>query len=204
MNLKVREVFYTLQGEGSRAGEASIFIRLSGCNQACWFCDTDWSFGRTTTVADLAERIKKYPCNWIVWTGGEPTLQLTDRIVEYFRKLGYQQAIETNGSNPVPEGINFVSCSPKVSPEILRKSFEKRGVINEYRYVVNAIDIDKQIPDIEDIPKARHYYLSPLFLGEEKKRFEIQPETVRMCVEYIKEHHQWKLSIQQHKIWQIP
>lgn len=204
MNLKVREVFYTLQGEGSRAGEASIFIRLSGCNQACWFCDTDWSFGRTTTAEALAERIKKYPCNWIVWTGGEPTLQLTDRIVEYFRKLGYQQAIETNGSNPVPAGINFVSCSPKVTPEVLKKSFEKRGVINEYRYVVNAIDIDKQIPDIDDIPKARHYYLSPLFLGEEKKRFEIQPETIRMCVEFIKEHPQWKLSIQQHKIWQIP
>ncbi len=203
ITLKVREIFYTLQGEGARAGQASIFIRLAMCNKECWFCDTDWSFGRVHTLAKIAERINKYPCEWIVWTGGEPTIQLTDAVVDYFRELGYRQAIETNGTNPVPKDIDYIACSPKVTPEVLWHNFEMTGV-DEYRFPVNNLEIEKQVPRTRDIPPAKYYYLSPLFLGEKKQMFAYQKETVAKCVAYIKEHPEWSLSVQQHKLWGIP
>jgi len=82
--LKIKEIFYSLQGEGQRAGEASIFIRLAGCNLNCLFCDTDWSGGYKLSILQIEKEINKFPCRWIVWTGGEPTLQLTDEIISYF------------------------------------------------------------------------------------------------------------------------
>ena len=98
MNLKVNEIFYSLQGEGGRQGEASIFIRLTGCNLACDFCDTDFEDGKEMSLNEILTIIQAYPCRWIIWTGGEPTLQLTDKVLVFFRREGYLQAIESNGT----------------------------------------------------------------------------------------------------------
>lgn len=196
--LIVREIFYSLQGEGSRAGESSIFIRLAFCNQNCWFCDTDWSFGEKMTLEEIENNIKQYECNWIVFTGGEPTLQLTDEIVDYFKELGYNIAIETNGSNPVPKNIDYISCSPKVNLKKLHESFPNG--LDEIRYVM---DTKTNIPDIEDLPKAVYYYVSPIFLGKEKERYEFNRDNLEFCIEFIKKNINWRLSTQQHKFWNI-
>ncbi len=98
MNLTVNEIFYSLQGEGGRAGQASIFIRLAKCNLNCSFCDTEFEQGIKMSPEEVLSTIGKYGCRWIIWTGGEPTLQLTDDVVAFFKEKGYLQAIETNGT----------------------------------------------------------------------------------------------------------
>lgn len=195
--LTVRELFYSLQGEGARCGEPSVFIRLAHCNKNCWFCDTDWSWGEPRPIHDILEEIDQYRpfCNWIIWTGGEPTIQLTEHIVKVFRLAGWKQAIETNGTNPVPDGIDFISCSPKTGYQNLQQNFPNG--VSEFRYVIQAND---EVPDVSRLPKAQHYYLSPIFEGEEQKRFEYKPENVSRCIELVKENPPWKLSLQTHKI----
>lgn len=198
--LSVREIFYSLQGEGSRSGDPSIFIRLAFCNKDCWFCDTDWSYGTSMTVDAVIKEIAEFPCKWIVWTGGEPTLQLTDEIVEIFKKLGYKQAIETNGTKVPPNGLDYITCSPKVEPPRLHRSFKNRHV-GEFRYPVGMDGIDP--PNITELPPADYYYVSPLFLGEEKKRFVLDQGNLQQCIKFVKNTPGWRLSMQQHKIWDV-
>lgn len=197
--LLIKEIFHSLQGEGSRAGENSIFIRLANCNLDCWFCDTDWTQGEFKTIEEIELIIKDFNSNWIIWTGGEPTLQLNETIINHFKNLGYKQAIETNGTKKVPEGIDYIVCSPKIPYKILLNNFPNG--LNELR-----IPIDTEVntlPPLEILPKSEHYYLSPLFLGDYKKRFDLNNDNLQHCIKLIKENPKWKLSIQQHKIWNI-
>ena len=138
MNLNVNEIFYSLQGEGGRTGQASIFIRLAKCNLACSFCDTDYERGVKMTLEEVLGEIEGWPCKWIVWTGGEPTLQLTDEVVAFFKERGYYQAIETNGTRRVPIGIDYITCSPK-------QHFEK------VRELIPVVD---ELPDITILPRT--------------------------------------------------
>jgi len=189
-NLFINEIFYSLQGEGIRAGTANIFIRLSNCNLECVFCDTEFTSGKNYSINELQEHLQQYPCKNIIWTGGEPTLQLTAEIIAIFKDLGYYQAIETNGSNRIPEGLDFVCCSPKVAEHVLRKKVKR---VNELRYVRNHTQ-SLPIPMIE----SEHYYLSPQCDGDK-----INYKNLEHCINLIKENPTWKLSIQQHKIWKI-
>jgi len=113
MSLKISEIFYSLQGEGARAGTATIFIRLQGCKAkfACASmgikCDTEFESGKEYSLDQLYNFIKDMPSWEITWTGGEPTDQLTDEIVFFFKQKGYYQAIETSGLNPVANGIDL-------------------------------------------------------------------------------------------------
>lgn len=202
MDLKVRELFYSLQGEGGRTGEASIFIRLAKCNLNCWFCDTDWSFGVNRTLQGILEEIQKFPCEWIVWTGGEPTIQLSEEVVQFFKEKGYKQAIETNGTNPVPAGIDYISCSPKeqVTVEDLHLNFPDG--VDEWRYPLYSGGKDA-IPKWDALPPAKYYFISPIFLGEKKKRMELSPRVLKYCINFIKDNTKWRLSMQQHKWWGI-
>jgi organic radical activating enzyme len=97
--MKINEIFYSLQGEGARAGEASIFIRVAGCDLACFFCDTEFNSASELSIEQVFSKIKGFQSNWIVWTGGEPTLQINDQIVRYFSKLGYNASFISAGSN---------------------------------------------------------------------------------------------------------
>ena len=189
-NLTIIEIFYSLQGEGFRAGTAHIFIRLSGCNLECKFCDTEFISGKETNINELYEHLIQYPCKNIIWTGGEPTIQLTAEIIAFFKDKGYYQSIETNGSNPIPAGIDFVCCSPKVAEHVLRKKVKR---VNELRYVRNHTQ-SLPVPMIE----ADHYYLSPQCDGDK-----INYKNLEHCIKLILENPQWKLSLQQHKIWKI-
>ena len=168
---------------------------------SCWYCDTDWNKSEKMTVSKVLEEVKKLSNpdesfkTLLIWTGGEPTLQLTDEILEHFKD--YYNCIETNGTNPVPKNINYISCSPKVSPMVLRKNFTH---VDEFRYPVEVGDV---LPDISELPLADNYFLSPIFIGEEKERFQQVNENIEYSINYIKNNPQWRLSLQLHKILNI-
>ncbi|NLJ00456.1 MAG: radical SAM protein [Bacteroidales bacterium] len=189
MNLNVNEIFYSLQGEGGRAGQASIFIRLAKCNLSCDFCDTDYERGVKMSVEEVLAKIDTYGCKWIIWTGGEPTLQLTDAIVAHFKEKGYLQAIETNGTRKVPNGIDYITCSPK---QYFEKVKELIPEADELRFPIQKGD---PLPDINVLPKTDRYLLSPIFDDQE-----IITENVAYCVELVKKNPRWALSIQVHKL----
>ena len=192
MKLTVNEIFYSLQGEGGRSGEASIFIRLTKCNLACSFCDTDFADGDDMSLEEILNAIKVYPCKWIIWTGGEPTIQLKDEHLVFFRDHGYKQAIETNGTRPVPSLIDYITCSPKQKYESIRSRIPK---VNEIRM---PIAVGDEIPDISVFPLADNYFLSPIFDADK-----INIDNVNHCVELIKQHPEWRLSLQVHKLIHI-
>jgi organic radical activating enzyme len=197
MSLKISEIFYSLQGEGARAGTATIFIRLQGCKAkfACASmgikCDTEFESGKEYSLDQLYNFIKDMPSWEITWTGGEPTDQLTDEIVSYFKQKGYYQAIETSGLNPVCNGLDFVCISPKVAEHIIKKNFPNG--CDELRYVRHkGQDIPQ--PAIE----AKHYWISPHSDG-----FTINAENLKHCIELCLQNPKWKLSVQNHKLWNI-
>ena len=200
--LNVVEIFKSIQGEGANAGKAAVFVRLAGCNLSCWYCDTDWSTGTKMKVSEVKEEVHKlsnpdvYPDSLLIWTGGEPTLQLTNGILDLFKD--YYNCIETNGTNPVPSQIAYISCSPKVSTDVLRKNFSH---VNEFRY---PVEVGKALPDISELPLADNYFISPVFLGEEKKRFLKIDENINYAIDFIKNNPQWRLSLQLHKLLNIP
>jgi organic radical activating enzyme len=192
MKLNVNEIFYSLQGEGKRAGEASIFIRLTQCNLACTFCDTDFAQGTDMDLDEILAVLKEYPCRWIIWTGGEPTLQLKDEHLLFFKGKGYKQAIETNGTNPVSPLIDYITCSPK----------HRYAKIKEYIPRVDEIRIPVKwgdsLPDIKILPIADSYLVSPIFDGDKIVR-----TNVEYCVHLVKENPVWALSLQIHKLIHI-
>lgn len=195
--LKVSEIFYSLQGEGARAGTPTIFIRLSGCKakNACFSlgikCDTEFESGNEMELWEILQWCNITGCKEITWTGGEPLDQLTEEIVLYFKENGYFQAIETSGLHPAPKGIDFICVSPKVAEHVIKKNFPDG--VTELRYVRHK---GQAIP--EPSVKAEHYWLSPHSDG-----WSINGENLAHCVKLCQENPKWKLSIQQHKIWNI-
>ncbi|MDO4723113.1 7-carboxy-7-deazaguanine synthase QueE [Porphyromonas circumdentaria] len=196
MKLLINEIFYSLQGEGAQMGFPMIFIRFSMCNLRCSYCDTDFKEYTEMTLEELYQAISSYPARNILWTGGEPTLSLTEEIVEYFHQKGYRQSIETNGTHPVPQNLDYITCSPK--PEafhLLRKNFPNG--VSEWRFPFGPET--PLPPNIEELPKALNYFLSPIFSPEEGT-ITPYPIALNACIDYIKEHPEWRLSIQLHKL----
>lgn len=192
MKLIVNEIFYSLQGEGGRQGEASIFIRLTKCNLKCVFCDTEFDTGEEMTLQEIADTIEPFGCKWIIWTGGEPTIQLKDEYLQFFKDLGYKQAIETNGTKKVSSLIDYITCSPKQNYPRIKELIPS---VDEIRIPVAKGD---EIPEIAVFPKAKRYFLSPIFDG--KKPIE---ENINYCVEQILKNPDWQLSLQVHKLINI-
>jgi len=199
MNLNVSEIFYSLQGEGARVGTPTVFIRLKGCKakHACAAlgikCDTEFESGSPKSLNYLHEWIQNNAkgCKEITWTGGEPTDQLTDEIVAWFASKGYFQAIETSGLNKCPKGLDFVCVSPKVAEHIVKKNFPDG--VDELRYVRHAGQ-DIPAPSI----KANHKWISPHSDG-----FTINTNNLAHCINLCIENPDWKLSVQNHKIWNV-
>lgn len=199
MKLKVSELFYSLQGEGLRSGTPTVFIRLQGCKaqHACYAlgikCDTEFESGREYPLEELENwmQLNAQGCKEITWTGGEPLDQLDDNIIEYFKSKGYYQAVETSGLHKCPDGIDFVCVSPKVAEHVIKKNFVDG--VDELRYVRHK---GQEIP----IPMitAKHYWLSPHSNGNQ-----IDKDNLRHCIDLCLKNPLWKLSIQEHKIWNI-
>lgn len=202
---KIKEIYYTIQGEGFHTGRAAVFCRMSGCNlwtglekdrdnAICKFCDTDFwgmdgSNGGKYTADELAIKIKSlWPDAdtpvFVVITGGEPALQIDDELVSTFHQLEIEIAIETNGTLALPEGIDWICVSPKANAEI---------------FVTKGHELKLVYPQIENSPRDfidldfDHFYLQPL-------DDQHQESNIKQCVEFIHAHPKWKLSLQTHKI----
>lgn len=192
--LNVAEMFYSLQGEGARQGEPSLFVRLQGCDLECGFCDTEFESGKPMSIPELYLKLKQLSpdCEWIVWTGGEPTLQLSPEIVNWFKEQGFKQAIESNGNHAVPPGLDWVVVSPKVAEHVLERNFPDG--VDELRYVRHAGQPGVPEPKIN----AKTYFLSPLSDGNRLNKENVS-HTINLCLA----NPQWRLSIQMHKLWRI-
>ena len=198
-NLKVSEIFYSLQGEGARVGTPTVFIRLSGCKtkNACFkagiVCDTEFESGKETTIIEIEKWLEDNAkdCKEITWTGGEPLDQLDDEIVSYFKSKGYYQAIETSGLRKPVEGLDFICVSPKVAEHVIKKNFPNG--VTELRYVRHK---GQSVP--EPTITAEHYWVSPHSDG-----FTINGDNLRHCIQLCQDNPQWKLSLQNHKVWNV-
>jgi organic radical activating enzyme len=179
-----------LQGEGGRQGEGSIFIRLTKCNLKCDFCDTDFEKGKDWKISEILSCIEQFPCHWIVWTGGEPTLQLTEPVLLFFKEKGYRQAIESNGHNPLSGLLDYTAVSPKGNP-VYAKKINPR--VNEVRLPVKKGD---RVPELNLLPEADYYFLSPVFTGNPAET----KANIDYCVEQVKQFSPWRLSLQIHKL----
>lgn len=208
--MKVNEIFYSLQGEGRWAGRAAIFIRLSGCNLKCPFCDTDFSQSREMNPWEIMGEVMKFAYKTeilplVVITGGEPTLQPCDQLIKLLHNVNFVVAMESNGTRKIPQTLDWITISPKeywledkgINPEILGDR------INEIKLVFEGAEkVDKfcEIYDIEDfMARGIELYLQPCDTGNEERNKEI----TAACVEYIKQNPQWELSLQTQKILDV-
>lgn len=180
---RVNEIFYSLQGEGYFTGTAVVFLRLSGCNRLCGFCDTDHSVSTLMTGDDIITAVTAFPSRHIVITGGEPLLQLDDELVDRLHDNDFFVQVETNGTLPVPDGVDWVTCSPKEPPLSINR-------IDELKIVYQGQDVESVA---ESLPMAMHMFLQPCSGGN-----------VAETVAYVKEHPHWRLSLQTHKLINIP
>ena len=205
----VKEIFYTLQGEGHQAGRPSVFCRFSGCNlwtgreedrssAVCKFCDTDFfgvgpDGGKFATAKSLAEHVASlWPSDvkdsrpYVVCTGGEPLLQLDEALIDAFHGVGFEVAVETNGTQKPPRGIDWLCVSPKASARLV---------------IFNGDELKLVYPQVE--PEAQPECFEHL----QFRFFSLQPldgpnasENTRSALQYCLDHPRWRLSLQIHKI----
>ncbi len=193
---RINEIFYSLQGEGRHTGYAAVFVRFSGCNLNCPFCDTDFKTYQEMSTADIVREVCKWKdCGFVVLTGGEPSLQVDDALVAALHEQDFYIAMETNGTHAVPDAIDWVTLSPK-------NCFVKHSpqlAINKIDEVKVVFDGKHDPKSYGNIGKGLYLNLQPCDTGNDDRNREI----TQQCVEYIKEHPQWHLSLQTHKFIHI-
>jgi 7-carboxy-7-deazaguanine synthase (Cx14CxxC type) len=207
MMYSVKEIYYTLQGEGGQAGRAAVFCRFAGCNlwtgreqdraqAVCQFCDTDFvgtqgpGGGKFDSPDALARAVAhQWPTGQrghplVVCTGGEPLLQLDEPLIEALHALGFEVAVETNGTQPAPKGLDWICVSPKANAKlVLTRGSELKLVFPQ------VLAMPDRFIDLE----FQHFFLQPMD-GLERKR------NTQLAVEYCLAHPQWRLSVQTHKV----
>ena len=206
----VKEIFYTLQGEGANAGRAAVFCRFAGCNlwsgretdreaAACDFCDTDFvgtdgaGGGRFADAADLASAVLAAwqggaDARFVVLTGGEPALQVDAALIDALHGHGFTIAIETNGTLPLPPGLDWICVSPKAGTEL------RQTAGDELKLVFPQAGLAPESLLGLDFPRR---FLSPM----DGPRL---AENTAAAVAYVKAHPVWRLSVQTHKRIGIP
>lgn len=205
MTYTVKEIFYTLQGEGANAGKAAVFCRFSGCNlwtgreedrsrAVCQFCDTDFvgvgpDGGKFTTPEELAAAIAHA---WrgdsdqellVVCTGGEPLLQIDEALVDAIHAAGFTMAVETNGTKPAPGGIDWICVSPKAGAPLVQKSGSELKLV---------FPQPSAMPDQFEHLTFDNFFLQPM-------DGPVVAENIRLAIEYCMAHPRWRLSLQTHK-----
>lgn len=180
---RINEIFYSLQGEGFHTGTPAVFVRLSGCNLACPFCDTDFASFTEMTLQELVDTVSDYLDEdgpfMIVLTGGEPALQVDEELLTALHTVGHVRIhIETNGTKPLPKGIDWITCSPKEGSKVVLTE------VNEIKVVYTG-----QSPEPwREAIRAEHYFLQPCSCANTEE-----------TVNYILAHPWWRLSLQTHK-----
>jgi 7-carboxy-7-deazaguanine synthase (Cx14CxxC type) len=212
MSYAVKEIFYTLQGEGAQTGRPAVFCRFSGCNlwsgreedrgrAVCQFCDTEFvgtdgtGGGRFDTPDALATAIDKtwphhrgYSKPFVVCTGGEPLLQLDQPLIDALHKVGFEIAIETNGTQTASPGIDWICVSPKAQAELkLRSGHELKLVFPQ----------DGAGPELYENLDFQHFFLQPMD-GTARE------VNTTLALRYCLDHPRWRLSLQTHKFLNIP
>jgi 7-carboxy-7-deazaguanine synthase (Cx14CxxC type) len=213
MSYTVKEIYYTLQGEGMNAGRPAVFCRFAGCNlwtgresdrarATCNFCDTDFvgtdgpGGGKFATAEELARAIaEKWPANssptarrMVVCTGGEPLLQLDAAAIEALHSLGFLVAVESNGTIIPPPGLDWICVSPKVGAELVLRSGNELKLV----YPQEGGEPEQYLDLAFD-----HFLLQPMD-GPERQR------NTQLALEYCLRHPEWRLSLQTHKMLGIP
>jgi 7-carboxy-7-deazaguanine synthase len=213
MTYSVKELFYTLQGEGANAGRAAVFCRFAGCNlwsgrevdrakAVCTFCDTDFvgtdgsGGGKFENANALADAVAAaWPVDLdatarplVVCTGGEPLLQLDEELVVALKHRGFEVAVETNGTQPAPPGLDWICVSPKAGSDLLLRAGDEIKLV----YPQSGADPAQ----FEELPFT-HHFLQPMD-GLRKQ------ENTEMAVRYCLAHPRWRLSLQTHKLLGIP
>jgi len=210
MIYSVKEIYYTLQGEGAHSGRAAVFLRFAGCNlwsgrerdrasAVCRFCDTQFvgtdgpGGGKFRSAVDLALAVRRYwPSDvkdarpYVVCTGGEPLLQLDAAAIEALHNAGFEIGVETNGTVRAPAGIDWICVSPKAAAALLQTGGD------ELKLVYPQEDAAAQPENFVDLPFS-HRFLQPL--DDERRE-----ANTRAVVEYCLRDPRWKISLQTHKI----
>jgi 7-carboxy-7-deazaguanine synthase len=207
----VKEIFYTLQGEGANTGRAAVFCRFAGCNlwsgreedrrtAVCGFCDTDFvgtdgpGGGKFSSARELASAIAE---KWlpegqgrplVVCTGGEPLLQLDALLIDALHAAGFEVAVETNGTRLPPAGIDWICVSPKAGAELVLLAGDELKLV----YPQEGLEPERY-GDLD----FRHFFLQPMD-GHDRER------NTQLAVEYCLRHPQWRLSLQTHKMVGLP
>jgi 7-carboxy-7-deazaguanine synthase len=212
MSYSVKEVFYTLQGEGAQTGRAAVFCRFAGCNlwsgrevdrnsAICKFCDTDFADtngpggGKFASAEVLADAVaEKWPSAmpggkpFVVCTGGEPLLQLDTPLIDALHARGFEIAVETNGTVAAPAGIDWICVSPKANARLVQTSGDELKLVYP--------QIDAQPEQFESLD-FRHYFLQPMD-GTAREA------NTQLTLEYCLAHPRWRISLQTHKLLGIP
>lgn len=191
---KVNEIYYTIQGEGVRWGTPMVFVRFALCNLSCGFCDTEFeSFELMTQeqIIELCDLVsatdnkESETCKNVLFCGGEPLLSLDNDLLSAFKAASWYIAIETNGTQAIPDLVDWSVCSPKVAEHALVPEY-----VNELKYVRGY---KQGIP--RPRIKADHYLISPMFSGND-----LDKDVLEWCVSLVKRNPQWRLTIQHHKV----
>ena len=187
---KINEIFYSLQGEGFWTGTPMVFLRFSGCNLKCPFCDTDHSGYREMTAGDIVGEVVKAGgnCRRVCVTGGEPSMQLDTVLVEALHKAGFKIHVETNGTRVLPEDVDWVTLSPKADVEGLKGD---GTVVVEKADEVKVVYLGKDVEKWAEFP-ADWRFLQPCSC-----------ENTEETITYIMRHPRWRLSLQTHKLLNI-
>ncbi len=190
----VNEIFHSLQGEGYHSGMAAVFVRMSGCNLDCPFCDTRHQSHTEMSEDEIVAEASRFHAPLLVLTGGEPALQVTSSLVDRLKSKGFMVCIETNGTIALPQNIDWVTLSPKdafVGPQakpLLRKADELKVVFD-----------GKHIPSDYQHIAASHCYIQPCDTGDIEQNRTITEQAVDYCLQ----HPEWQLSLQIHKLLNI-
>lgn len=189
----INEIFYSLQGEGFWAGTPAVFVRFSGCNLNCPFCDTDHSRVQMMTAEEIVREVGRYPAKFVVLTGGEPSLFISEELIELLHAEDIFITIETNGTNCIKESVDWITLSPK-------DVFVDSGEVVQIRCNELKVVFSGKLPQplYENI-QAEWRYIQPCDVGDEEKNKRI----AEAAVDWTKANPEWKLSVQLHKLLNI-
>jgi 7-carboxy-7-deazaguanine synthase (Cx14CxxC type) len=202
----VKEIFYTLQGEGANAGRAAVFCRFSGCNlwsgreedrsrAVCQFCDTDFvgtgtdggRFAGSELLADAISRAwrgDEEDRRFVVCTGGEPLLQVDDELIDCLHSRGFEVAVETNGTRPAPRALDWICVSPKAGAPLVQKKGDELKLVYPQ---------EGAPPENFESLEFENFFLQPM----DGPQIE---ENTRLAIDYCLSHPRWRLSLQTHKL----
>lgn len=197
---KINEIFYSLQGEGHHTGYPSVFIRFSGCNLSCPFCDTDHEEGVYMSDDDIIHAVNLYTASWIVLTGGEPALHIDSDFVRMLKRAtGKKVAIETNGTVALPDEIDWVTVSPKEGI----CGGEGGRIVVSHADELKVVDVGQELSPYFELPcrgEQTLMYLQPCYVADKKERESNRLRTLNRVLA----DPRWTLSVQLHRFLGIP